>query len=92
MAGGGGLLAAAFAARLAVSPPHRAALACRWAAPGGSPLTAPDNLAHFCFPMGVEGVRPQAFIVAAEFSFTLTGGDGSRPSLTSARLKSRRHT
>lgn len=60
--------------------PQRSALHCRWAPPGGGgvPVPAADNLSPFCWPLGVEAVCASAYLVTAEFSFTLTGGNGSR--------------
>eukprot|EP00887_Chlorella_sp_A99_P000741 scaffold5.g741.t1 len=57
---------------------QRGVLACRVDHPRARPLPAADNLLSFCFPLGVASLRSSAFLVTEEFSFTLTGGDGSR--------------
>jgi hypothetical protein len=57
---------------------QRAALFCRYAPPGAAAVPSADNLAAFCFPLGVEAVKPSPYLVTCEFTFTLTGGDGGR--------------
>ena len=74
-AGGGGGGAAT------LPPPPRLAPFCRYAprgvrAAGGAPTV--ENAVGFCFPLGADSVKPSAYLVTAEFTFTLTGGDGGR--------------
>lgn len=64
-----------FTARVASGQPL---LALRIDSDAARPLPAPDNLLGFCFPLSAAAARPSAFLVTEEFSFTLTGGDGSR--------------
>lgn len=57
---------------------QQSALFCKFLPPGAGPLPPEDNLSAFCWPLGVQAVRPSAYLVTAEFTFTLTGGDGTR--------------
>ncbi len=64
----------------AAAPPRLAPF-CRFAPPGvrangGAPTV--ENAVGFCFPLGADSVKPSAYLVTAEFTFTLTGGDGGR--------------
>lgn len=60
------------------SQQQRSALFCKFLPPGGGALPPEDNLSAFCWPLGVQAVKPSAYLVTAEFTFTLTGGDGTR--------------
>lgn len=57
---------------------RRGGLACRVTHPAARPLPSADNLVGFCFPLGIAYEREKPWQVTEEFSFTLTGGDGSR--------------
>ncbi|KAK9791805.1 hypothetical protein WJX73_001133 [Symbiochloris irregularis] len=41
-------------------------------------LPSAQNLGTFCFPTGASDVKPREYGAPEEFTFTLTGGDGSK--------------
>ncbi|KAK9829376.1 hypothetical protein WJX72_005465 [[Myrmecia] bisecta] len=54
-------------------------LFCRFDDGNAAASLPPDaSLGGFCFPLGVNQVKPKEYMAPEEFSFTLTGGDGSR--------------
>ena len=56
-------------------------LFCKWDSPvvqgKQADLPSPQSLADFCFPLGVAQMALKEYIAPEEYSYTLTGGDGS---------------
>lgn len=67
-----------FVARVEGAPRPRAYICCRFDPDRSWRGPAPENLLSFCFPLGAENFQPREYMRPEEFSFTLTGGDGSR--------------
>lgn len=70
----------AHGAALHTRPARLLQLACRLSPPGARPGALPsvENACSFCFPLGVDAVKPSAYLVTSDFSFTLTDGSGGR--------------
>eukprot|EP00884_Botryococcus_braunii_P014564 jgi/Botrbrau1/23108/Bobra.0243s0042.1 len=75
------MIRSCFVAALSDLSPKTVQLICKYTPESKeehAPLPNASNLGSFCFPTGPENVKAREYMAPVEYSFTLTGADGSR--------------